>query len=64
MMLFNSFIELEFSKLDESEISIKCVAERFVDDLIVEHLEREDIVNKISMAKWWTGGMANGVSYH
>jgi len=35
----------------------------FVDDLTADHLEGKDIVKKVSMAKWWTGEMANRVAY-
>jgi len=36
----------------------------FFDDLVADHIAGQDIVTKVSMAKWWIGEMANRVAYH
>jgi acyl-CoA dehydrogenase len=36
----------------------------FTNDLIRKHMNREDIVTEVSMAKAWVGEMANRVAYH
>ncbi|MBO8172199.1 MAG: acyl-CoA dehydrogenase family protein [Bacillaceae bacterium] len=38
------------------------VGRAFVDDLIMRHMEGEDIVTGVSMAKWWTTEMAKRVA--
>jgi acyl-CoA dehydrogenase len=35
----------------------------FVDDLTQDHLDGQDIVTKVSMAKWWIGEMVNRLAY-
>ena len=36
----------------------------FLDDLVHEYLDGNDIVTKVSMAKWWIGEMVNRIAYH
>ncbi|MGQ9676732.1 MAG: acyl-CoA dehydrogenase family protein [Chloroflexota bacterium] len=36
----------------------------FVDDLVQDYIDGQDIVMKVSMAKWWTTEMLNRVAYH
>ncbi|MDO8671143.1 MAG: acyl-CoA dehydrogenase family protein [Dehalococcoidia bacterium] len=36
----------------------------FLDDLVQSHLDGEDIVTKVSMAKWWCTEMVNRIAYH
>ncbi|BDG59574.1 acyl-CoA dehydrogenase family protein [Caldinitratiruptor microaerophilus] len=36
----------------------------FLDALIAAHMRGEDVVTRVSMAKWWIGEMANRVAYH
>src|SRR5690606_18968665 len=38
------------------------IGQTFVDDLIIRHLEGQDIVTEVSMAKWWTTDMARKIS--
>lgn len=38
------------------------IGQTFVDDLIVRHLEGQDIVTEVSMAKWWITDMARKIS--
>ena len=46
-----------------AEIATKVqIGQTFVDDLIVRHLEGEDIVTEVSMAKWWITDMARKIS--
>ncbi len=40
------------------------IGRTFLNDLIVAHTEGEDIVTRVSMAKWWITEMANRVAYH
>ena len=36
----------------------------FLDSLIEDHLAGKDIVQNVSMAKYWLGEMVNRVAYH
>jgi alkylation response protein AidB-like acyl-CoA dehydrogenase len=36
----------------------------FLESLIEDHLEGEDITRRVSMGKWWLSEMANRVAYH
>jgi len=36
----------------------------FLDDLVERHIEGEEIVTRVSMAKYWIGEMANRVAYN
>ncbi|MFV8828086.1 acyl-CoA dehydrogenase family protein [Alkalihalobacterium sp. APHAB7] len=38
------------------------IGRTFLDDLIVRHMEGEDITKKVSMAKWWISEMAKRVA--
>lgn len=38
------------------------IGQTFVDDLIIRHLEGQDIVTEVSMAKWWITDMARKIS--
>ncbi|MFL0581841.1 acyl-CoA dehydrogenase family protein [Solibacillus silvestris] len=38
------------------------IGQTFVDDLILRHLEGQDLVTEVSMAKWWTTDMARKIS--
>ncbi|USK61698.1 acyl-CoA dehydrogenase family protein [Peribacillus asahii] len=38
------------------------IGRTFVDDLIVKHMEGQDIVTEVSMAKWWLTDMARRIS--
>lgn len=38
------------------------IGRTFVDDLIVRHMEGQDIVTQVSMAKWWVTDMARRMS--
>lgn len=38
------------------------IGQTFVDDLIVRHLDGQDIVTEVSMAKWWVTDMARKIS--
>ena len=38
------------------------IGQTFVDDLIVKHMEGQDIVTEVSMAKWWITDMARRIS--
>ena len=48
-------------KLAEIATEIK-LGRTFVDDLIKRHIDGEDVVKEVSMAKWWTTEMAKRVS--
>ncbi|MBI2863782.1 MAG: acyl-CoA dehydrogenase family protein [Chloroflexi bacterium] len=39
------------------------LAKSFLDDLVQDHLDGEDVVTKVSMAKWWISEMVNRVAY-
>ena len=56
----SSFQNTQF-KLAEmaSEISI---GRNYVDNLVIKHMNREDIVTEVSMAKWWISNLAKRVS--
>src|SRR5699024_1702184 len=43
----------------QTEIAI---GRNFVDNLIERHMHKEDIVNEVSMAKWWTTDLAKKVA--
>jgi acyl-CoA dehydrogenase len=46
-----------------AEIATKVqIGQTFVDDLIVRHMEGQDIVTEVSMAKWWITDMARKIS--
>ena len=46
-----------------AEIATKVqIGQTFVDDLIVKHLEGQNIVTEVSMAKWWITDMARKIS--
>ncbi|WP_281274997.1 acyl-CoA dehydrogenase family protein [Brevibacillus fluminis] len=49
-------------KLAEMATEIE-IARCFVHELVSEHVAGKDIVNKVSMAKWWVSEMANRVAY-
>ncbi|OZI12207.1 acyl-CoA dehydrogenase [Bacillaceae bacterium SAS-127] len=38
------------------------IGRTFIDDLIVNHMQGKDVVNQVSMAKWWTTDMAKRVA--
>ncbi|MGE7781639.1 acyl-CoA dehydrogenase family protein [Peribacillus sp. NPDC097264] len=38
------------------------IARTFVDDLIVNHMEKKDVVTQVSMAKWWTTDLTKKVA--
>ncbi|WP_203362047.1 acyl-CoA dehydrogenase family protein [Bacillus sp. REN10] len=38
------------------------IGRTFIDDLIVNHMEGKDVINQVSMAKWWTTDMAKRVA--
>ncbi|USK72491.1 acyl-CoA dehydrogenase family protein [Peribacillus asahii] len=38
------------------------IARTFVDDLIVNHMEKKDVVTQVSMAKWWTTELTKKVA--
>ncbi|MEK5184727.1 acyl-CoA dehydrogenase family protein [Solibacillus sp. FSL R5-0449] len=38
------------------------IGQTFVDDLIIRHMEGQDIVTEVSMAKWWITDMARKIS--
>lgn len=38
------------------------IARTFVDDLIVNHIAKKDVVTQVSMAKWWTTELAKKVA--
>ena len=38
------------------------IGQTFVDDLIIRHIEGQDIVTEVSMAKWWITDMARKIS--
>ena len=48
-------------KLAEIATEVK-LGRTFVDDLIKRHIEGEEVVKEVSMAKWWTTEMAKRVS--
>ena len=48
-------------KLAEIATQVK-IGQTFVDDLIVRHMEGEDIVTEVSMAKYWVTDMARKIS--
>lgn len=46
-----------------AEIATKVqIGQTFVDDLIVRHMDGQDIVTEVSMAKWWITDMARKIS--
>ncbi|MDQ0218107.1 acyl-CoA dehydrogenase [Peribacillus cavernae] len=49
-------------KLAEMATEIE-IGRTFFQELVNEHIEGKDIVNKVSMAKWWISEMANRVAY-
>jgi acyl-CoA dehydrogenase len=49
-------------KLAEMATEIE-IGRSFLHQLVGEHIEGKDIVNKVSMAKWWISEMANRVAY-
>jgi acyl-CoA dehydrogenase len=48
-------------KLAEMATNIK-IGETFVDQLIVDHMAKRNIVNEVSMAKWWMTDLAKNVA--
>lgn len=56
----SSFQNTQF-KLAELATEIQ-IGRTFVDQLIVKHIDGEDIVNEVSMAKWWTTDLAKKVA--
>ncbi|MFE8699647.1 acyl-CoA dehydrogenase family protein [Cytobacillus sp. FJAT-54145] len=48
-------------KIAEMATNIK-IGETFVDQLICDHMENKDIVNEVSMAKWWTTDLSKKVA--
>ncbi|WP_139490958.1 acyl-CoA dehydrogenase family protein [Brevibacillus dissolubilis] len=38
------------------------IGRTFIDDLIVNHMEKKDVVTQVSMAKWWLTDMAKRVA--
>ncbi|WP_174731204.1 acyl-CoA dehydrogenase family protein [Mesobacillus harenae] len=48
-------------KLAELATNIK-IGETFVDKMIVDHMEGKDIVNEVSMAKWWMTDLSKRVA--
>ena len=42
-----------------SEISI---GRNYVDNLVIKHMNKVDIVTEVSMAKWWISNLAKRVS--
>lgn len=38
------------------------VSRAFLDQLIADHIQRKEVVTKVSMAKWWITDMAKGVA--
>ncbi|MBN9654203.1 acyl-CoA dehydrogenase family protein [Halobacillus sp. GSS1] len=48
-------------KMAEMATEIK-IGRTFVDQLIVNHIEGKNIVNEVSMAKWWTTDLAKKVA--
>jgi acyl-CoA dehydrogenase len=48
-------------KIAEMATNIK-IGETFVDQLIVDHMAKKNIVNEVSMAKWWLTDLAKKVA--
>lgn len=48
-------------KMAEMATNIK-IGETFVDRLIVEHMAKKDIVDEVSMAKWWMTDLAQKIA--
>lgn len=48
-------------KIAEMATNIK-IGETFVDQLIVDHIAKKNIVNEVSMAKWWLTDLAKKVA--
>ncbi|WP_342430908.1 acyl-CoA dehydrogenase family protein [Neobacillus sp. FSL H8-0543] len=48
-------------KIAEMATNIK-IGEIFVDQLIVDHIAKKNIVNEVSMAKWWMTDLAKNVA--
>ncbi len=48
-------------KIAEMATNIK-IGETFVDQLIVDHMANKNIVNEVSMAKWWLTDLAKKVA--
>ena len=52
------------SKLQNTQFKIAematevAIGRSFIDDLIVRHMDGEDVVTEVSMAKWWVTDMA------
>ncbi len=46
--------DLQTTRFELAELATKCqVTQSFVDDLIIRHAKRENIVKEVSMAKYW-----------
>lgn len=54
------FQSIQF-KLAEMATEIE-IGRTFVDDLILKHIQKKDLVTQVSMAKWWTTDMARRVA--
>ncbi|MFJ7637983.1 acyl-CoA dehydrogenase family protein [Peribacillus sp. NPDC097206] len=56
------------SKLQNTQFKIAemateiVIARTFVDDLIVNHMEKKDVITQVSMAKWWITEMTKRVA--
>ncbi|WP_423802108.1 acyl-CoA dehydrogenase family protein [Neobacillus sp. SAB-20_R2A] len=48
-------------KIAEMATKIK-IGETFVDQLITDHMEKKNVVNEVSMAKWWLTDLAKSVA--
>lgn len=48
-------------KLAEIATQVK-IGQTFVDDLIIKHMQGQNIVTEVSMAKWWITDMARSIS--
>lgn len=48
-------------KIAEMATNIK-IGETFVDQLIIDHMAKKNIVNEVSMAKWWLTDLAKNVA--
>ncbi len=56
----SSFQNTQF-KLAEMATEIS-IGRNYVDNLVIKHMNKEDIVTEVSMAKWWISNLAKRVS--
>ncbi|OEG00205.1 acyl-CoA dehydrogenase [Vulcanibacillus modesticaldus] len=56
----SKFQSIQF-KLAEMATEVE-LGRTFIDDLIKQHMNGEDVVNKVSMAKWWITDMAKRIA--